>query len=328
MISLDWIAAELRPLYDGGEPVLDRVGAVSLLPFAVALTLHFAKLGALGRAWHNIVRAAYPADRVGFREALAAFLAGVGVGAFVPSRVGELVRLGLLRGRLASATFPGLLSTLLAEQVFEVILKALVIAVAVGVGFRAGVPGSAFIRGPVAHHPLAATLAGAGAALSAGWLAMRLRARIRPFFVEARRGLAVFAHPTRYLRTVASWQALAWALRLGSAYWFLVAFHVPATLGAALLVVAVQLLAAVVPVTPGGAGPQQAMLVVALSASATATVLGFGIGMQAATVLCDLVLGAASLIFLTGSVRWRRLALRRDWPVPQPVAPPRPAGGL
>ena len=327
-MSLDWIAAALRPVYDGCEPVLDAVGAVSLLPIAVAMSLHLARLAALGRAWHNIVRTAYAPDGVAFRVTLAAFLAGVGVGAVVPSRVGQLVRLGLIRGRLASATMPGLVSTLLAEQVFEVIVKALVIGTAVGVGLTAGMPGGAFIRGPIAHHPLTATLAAAAVALSGGWLAARLRARLRPFIVEARRGLAVFGQPARYLRTVVSWQALAWALRLGSVYWFLVAFHVPATLGAALVVVGVQLVAAAAPVSPGGAGSQQAMLVVALSASAGATVLGFGIGMQAATVLGDLVLGAASLVFLTGSLRWRRLALRRDRRAPEAVARPRAAGGV
>jgi hypothetical protein len=51
--------------------------------------------------------------------------------------------------------------------------------------------------------------------------------------------------------------------------------------------------------------------VLVLSASAAATVLGFGIGMQVATVLSELGLGAGSLIFLTGSLRWRRIALGR-----------------
>jgi hypothetical protein len=183
----------------------------------------------------------------------------------------------------------------------------LLISIAIGLGFAAGVPGSAFILGPVAQHPLIATLAGSGLALAAGWIGFRLRAKIRSFLLDARRGLAVFVQPVRHVRRVASCQALGWALRVASVYWFLLAFHLPAGLGAALLVVAVQLVAAAVPVTPGGAGPQQAILVVALSASAAATVLAFGIGMQVATALSDLGRGAASLIFLTGPLHWRRL---------------------
>jgi hypothetical protein len=77
-------------------------------------------------------------------------------------------------------------------------------------------------------------------------------------------------------------------------------------------------------VTPGGAGPQQAILVAALSASAAATVLAFGIGMQPATVLSDLGLGATSLTFLTGSLRWRRIPRGRGAVAIRHV--PRPGG--
>jgi hypothetical protein len=325
-MSLGSLAAELAPAYQTGELVVGRLAAVSPAPFAVALVFHLAKLGAHARAWHNIVRAAYPADRVRFRDTIGAFLAGVGVGAVVPSRAGELVRLGLLKARLPGATFAGLVSTLLAEQAFETFVKVAVVGVALAFGLGAGVPGSALILGPLAHHPLIATLAGAGAALVTAALGVRRRERIRLLLCDARRGFAVFTPPSRYLRGVVSWQILAWALRLASVYAFLVAFHVSASIATALLVVVVQLLAAVVP-TPGGAGSQQAMLVVALSATAAVTVLGFGIGMQAATALADLVVGAASLIALTGSLRWRRLALRRDTPRPQPVAQPQPTGG-
>jgi uncharacterized membrane protein YbhN (UPF0104 family) len=292
------------PPDDGG-----RVHGVSLLPLALALMLHLAKLAARARAWHNIVRAAYPSDRLSFRAVLAAFLAGVGVDAVVPARVGGLVRLGLTRTRLESSTFPGLVSTLLAESAFDAILTALVIGMVVAVGFGAGGLGGMLTLGPIAQHPLVVAAVVCTVVLVGGCLGFRLRARIRSFLLDARRGLAVFARPWEYLRCVASWQVLGWALRVGSVYWFLVAFHVRASLGVALLVVAVQLVAGAVPVTPGGAGSQQAMLVAVLSASA-GTVLGFGIGMQAATVVADLVLGAVSLTFLTGSLRWRRLVLR------------------
>jgi uncharacterized membrane protein YbhN (UPF0104 family) len=295
---------------------------------ALALTFHLAKLGARARAWHNIVRAAYPADRLGFREALAAFLAGVGVDAVVPARAGELVRVGLLRARLASSTVPGLVSTLFAESAFDAVLTVIVIAAAIGLGLGAGVPGSAAIFGLVAQHALIVALAGSGVGLAAGWLGFRLRARVRSFALDARRGLAVFAQPMKYVRSVASWQALGWALRVASVYWFMVAFHVPASLAAALLVVAVQLVVATVPVTPGGAGPQQAILVLALSATTAAKVLGFGIGMQAATVMSDVLLGGACLIFLTGTLHWRRLVGCRDAVPSPPIGPSHAAGRL
>jgi hypothetical protein len=77
-------------------------------------------------------------------------------------------RIGLLGPRLASSTFPGLASTLLAESAFDAILTVLLISIAIGLGFAAGVPGSAFVLGPVAQHPLIATFAGSGLALAGG----------------------------------------------------------------------------------------------------------------------------------------------------------------
>jgi Lysylphosphatidylglycerol synthase TM region len=306
-------------LLDSAQLLLGRLSGVAPVPLALALTFHLAKLGVRARAWQKIVCAAYPRDRYAYPQALAAFLAGTGVSAVVPARAGQLLRLRLARCRLESSTFPGLVSTLFAESVFDAVLTALVIGAAVALGLGGGLPGSVLITGVVARHVLIVALAASGACVALAWLAFRSRSKLRSLVADARRGLDVFARPLNYVRSVASWQALGWALRVGSVYWFLRAFHIHASLGAALVVIAVQLVAAAFP-APGGAGSQQALLVGALSASAAATVLGFGIGMQAATIVADLLLGSASLIAVTGSVRWRRLSLPADAGI-GPLAP-------
>ena len=307
LIGVRSFVVELGALFHHGEMLVGKLGGVLLVPLAVALALHLAKLVVRARAWYNIVRAAYPTDRLRFRDALGAFLAGTGVGACVPARAGQLVRLGLVRNRVSSSSLPGLVSTLIAESVFDVALTA-AIAVAFLVAAGPGVAGGAAFPGPLGQHPVVAGLAAAAATMVGCALALQRRARIRSLLREARIGLAVFARPTRYLRGVASWQALACTLRVASTYWFLVAFHVPASLHVVLLVIAVQLVAGAIPLTPGGAGTQQAMLVAALSPTTTSTVLGFGIGTQMTTMLADLVLGGVSLILMTGSLRWRRIA--------------------
>src|SRR5262249_8729920 len=113
LMGMKSFAVELGALYHHGEMLVGKLGEVSGIPLAVALALHLAKLGVRARAWHNIVRAAYPTDRPRFRHALGAFLAGTGVGACVPARAGQLVRLVLLRSRVRSSSLPGLVSTLL-----------------------------------------------------------------------------------------------------------------------------------------------------------------------------------------------------------------------
>jgi glycosyltransferase 2 family protein len=302
------------------EGVLEKFGGVSLGAFALALILHVAKLFARARGWHNIVRAAYPENSPRFRDSLGAFLVGVGVDSFVPARAGELLRVELVRRRTPDATFPGLVSTLFAEYVLDVVLTVIVVALVV---FTGPMPdGPSMILGPLARHSLFIPAA-VGVILLLVALVVRRRPNLRPLLSEARRGLAVLTSPSYYLGRVAGWQVLGWVLRVSSVYWFLVAFGVPATIGTAALVVSVQLAAGAVPLTPGGAGSQQAMLVVALSMTSAASVLAFGIGMQAATVVTNIVLGAISLLAMTGSVRWRALrAAAPDPALPAPVTAP------
>jgi hypothetical protein len=57
-------------------------------------------------------------------------------------------------------------------------------------------------------------------------------------------------------------------------------------------VLALQLVAGSIPVTPSGAGTQQALLAVALGGGA---IVGFSVGAQAATMLVDLLLGLVAL---------------------------------
>jgi uncharacterized membrane protein YbhN (UPF0104 family) len=302
------------------EAVLERFGGVSLGAFALAILLHVAKLCARARGWHNIVRAAYPASPLRFRDALGAFFVGAGIDSFVPARAGELLRVELVRRRTPDSTFPGLVSTLFAEYVLDVILTVVVVVLVVALGPMPH--GSSLILHPLTRHTLIAPLAAVSALAVLAAVCLRLRPDLRPLLKEARRGLAVLASPSYYVRRVAGWQLLGWVLRIASVYWFLVAFGLPASLGTAALVVAVQLAAGALPVTPGGAGSQQAMLVVALSASTAATVLAFGIGMQMATVLTNIALGGVSLLWMTGSVRWRALRPTLEQPLPAATGTP------
>ena len=86
-----------------------------------------------------------------------------------------------------------------------------------------------------------------------------------------------------------------------------------------LLVVAAQNLAGLLPLAPGSAGTQQAVLAVALAGTVgMSVVVGFGVGMQAATALSDVVFGivAVALVSSWADVRDAlRPARRRLAPV-------------
>jgi uncharacterized membrane protein YbhN (UPF0104 family) len=133
-----------------------------------------------------------------------------------------------------------------------------------------------------------------------GALARRLQGVGR----QLAQGVAIMRSPGRYAWEVAAPLAAAWCARVGVVFLLLQAFSVPATLGTALVVVVVGSLSTAVPMAPGGAGAQQAMMLVALRETASAaTVLSFSIGMQAGVTILNVALGLAATMIMFRTLR-------------------------
>jgi uncharacterized membrane protein YbhN (UPF0104 family) len=169
---------------------------------------------------------------------------------------------------------------------------------------------------------IAAALAGA-AFIAAG----RARGRMLRVARNLRRGLTILTMPRIYLRRVAGPQAAAWVARVAAMFCFLHAFHIHAGLGQAALALLAGSLSTVVPLTPGGVGTQQALLVVLLSGVASpAAAVSFGIGTQLVSTVVDVAVGGACMGVMLGTMPWRaRFALQPEpEPVPVPVPVPLP----
>ena len=104
-----------------------------------------------------------------------------------------------------------------------------------------------------------------------------------------------------------TWQAASWLARGAGVYFFLEAFHIPASVQATVTVLVVQGLSTLLPFTPGGAGTQQAVLVFAFSGTTAASnVLGFSVGMQLVTTAVNVVLGFGAIAVMLRTLRWRQ----------------------
>jgi hypothetical protein len=156
--------------------------------------------------------------------------------------------------------------------------------------------------------PLAVAVA---VALTVAGLAVRYRAQARRLVARLAEGFSILRSPGTFARTVLVWKGVAWALRLATVVAFLVAFHMPVAPWTALAVVAAQTVAGAVPLLPGNAGTQQAAIGVTLAGTASAAALiAFGVGMQAATSMIDLALGAVALALVPGIGDIRRVLPR------------------
>ena len=101
-------------------------------------------------------------------------------------------------------------------------------------------------------------------------LGVWIRANVAEFRQRVRQAFTVVRTPARWLRTVVAWQLAEWALRLATIWFMLGAFRIEQSARNVLLVAA-ESLATIVPISPGGIGTQQALLVYTLRGSAVAS---------------------------------------------------------
>jgi hypothetical protein len=280
----------------------------------VGVALHLCNQLARGRGWFAILRAALDGDpRLRRRDAIAAWIAGAGAGGLVTARLGDALRVLLVTRRLPE-TGSVVAGTLVAEGAGELAGGLLLLPVALGVGV--GVP-----FGPLVW-PAAAALPAAGAVVAWRRRAVRRAPAGRRLRVAAprrfarplagvRRGCAPLAAPGPYARRVAPWQLASRVLRLASLAAFLVAFHLPATPAAVLLVVFAQGSGHLVPFSPAAAGASVAVLAATFApvtgiAAPAARLGAFLIGMSTILTVIGVVV-AAAIVLLRGA-DWRAVA--------------------
>ena len=95
-------------------------------------------------------------------------------------------------------------------------------------------------------------------------------------------------------------------LRAFAMYFFLKAFHVPAGLDDAALALVAGSLSTLLPFTPGGVGPQQALLVYMFNGVASrSAVLSFSVGTQVAVTVSNAVVGFTCMAVMLKRAPWR-----------------------
>jgi uncharacterized membrane protein YbhN (UPF0104 family) len=283
------------------ENVLAQLESADWAAAAVAVAVHVANVAVRAHAWRNIIAAAYPADRVGRRRIFSAYAAGAGVNALSPWRGGELLRLSLARRAVAGSTYPGLVSTLGVETVFN--------SLAAGALFGFAVAQGAF---PNPDRRVAVALLAAGIA---GVATVAFLARARRLSKSFGTGFRVFRDPAGYLRDVAAWQALDWMLRLVTIYWFMRAFGIEGGIEAVLLVQGAQSASALIPLAPARIGAKQAVLAYALGSQVSgASLLAFLAGSEVPLAGTNAVLGVGALMVALGTLRWREVLAPRFAP--------------
>ena len=262
------------------------------------------------RACFNVLRAAYPTERFPWRNIWGAYVAAYGVNMVFPARFGNIVRLFLTKTSIPNSSYPAVASSFLVDTVFDLTVAVPILVFAFTQGVFPKPPDfsklNAFDLSYLAAHPQFTLFLLTFLAVLVLVLFAFLSVRVRAFWARVRQGVTILTDRRRYFREVWSVQAVAWVSRFAAFWCFLDAFHVGGSVRNVLLVYAVAAVSSLIPLTPGGAGVQQALLVKVFAGSAAgATVAAYSVGQQIAIAAFSAGLGfvALALVFRMRSFR-------------------------
>lgn len=300
----------MRSVLDAIDAFFETLTTIQWGWLALAVACHLCRVAARSRAWRNAIAAAYPSSEVAWRQVLGGYAAGIGANALLPGRGGDLLRLYIVKHRVDGATYPTLGATMLADGIFDFFAASLLLSWALAAGVLPGVdvlPALPAVDWLWVFKNPGQSVVIAGFVLAVGLVVGGLAyGRVTAFWARVRQGLAILRQPRRYLREVALWDAADWALRLVAAYVFLLAFGLPSSVHNAFAYQVAGSLSTALPLTPGGIGTEQALLVYVFSGVAPASaILAFSVGVKLVVIAVNVALGVAAVALMLGSLRWR-----------------------
>jgi uncharacterized membrane protein YbhN (UPF0104 family) len=309
-LNLASLGDTISSFLDAADEFFSNLAAINFAALILGMAAWSACLVVRSRALFNSLRAAYPDEPLQWRRVWGAYVAAYGINNFVPGAGGNVVQLYLTKRSIPDSRYPTIAAALSVTAIVDTLVSACVLAFAFTQGVFPKPPDfsklNAFDLAFLAGHPrftlFLITLLLVLVVVGFAWLSVRVKA----FWARVRQGLVILYDRPRYLREVAAPQALGWVLRF-AAFWFMLdAFHIGGSLRNALLVQAVAVISAMVPVTPSGAGVQQALLVTVFSgAAAGSEVAAYSVGQQIALAATTtaLAFAALALIFHVSSFR-------------------------
>ena len=290
--------ASLSDFLDAVDTFTSNLASVRWGPLLLGLALFGIYLTFRSRAYFNVLRAAYPAERIRWRRIWGAYVAAYGFNNVVPARGGDVMKLFLVRTSVPGSTYPAIGSSFMVEAVYD---AAIAIPVLLYV----------FTQGVFPKPPDFSSLGAFDLSFFAGHLRFTLffltvlaflalvgfavvSRRIALFWARVRQGLTILFDRRRYLREVFAIQFCGWLFRFAAFWCLLDAFGIGGSVRNVLLVLGVNAVASLLPFTPGGAGVQQAFLVKVFGGGAAA----YSVGQQIAIAIFSLTLGFFAIVVI------------------------------
>ncbi len=294
------IASTIDSLINSVSTFFSQLASLNWFSLLLGLALYAVYLLLRSRALFNALRAAYPRERIRWRDVWGSYMVGYAINNVFPLGGGSIAQLYLTRLAIPDSSYPAVASGLATGVIFDWFMGVLVMCFAFTQGVFPKPPD--FSKLPAFDISFFAAnmrftlfvLTVAGLAFLVGFAL--LSARVKAFWQRIRQGLTILRDFPRYRREMASWQFASWIFRF-AAYWALLdAFHIGGSLRNVLLVLGVQVVASVFPFTPGGAGVQQALLLTIFAGNPYGA--SFSVGQQIAIAALTTACGFAARVLI------------------------------
>lgn len=298
--------------FDAVGKFLDNISAIHVLPLLGALACQGLYLSLRTRAWYSGLRAAYPTESFPWRNIWAAEISGNGISSIVPAHAGAFVRLYLGKHTVHGSNYATVGSSFMVELPFDLAIGILILSYGFTQGVFPELPDlsklNAFDLSFLAQHPRFAVFFVTLVPILLLALFAYLSVRVRDFWANVRQGVTLLRSRPLYMRGAAAPQFLALLFRLASIWLMLRAFNIDSSIDIVLTVISVQIAASLIPLTPQGAGVQQALLFTALAGVAsTSAIAAYSVGQQLAFAVFNAAFGLVALAFVFKTTDWRSL---------------------
>jgi len=293
--------AGITDFFDAVGEFFARFGEVGFVSLLIGLASFGVYLTLRARAYFNVLRAAYPQERIAFRRIWGAYVAAYGFNNVIPARGGDVIKLFLTKTSIPNSSYSAVAASFAVELVFDATMGVFILAFAFSQGVFPKPPDfaqlNAFDLSFFASHPRFLLFVLTALAIGSLVAFALFSRRVVAFWARVKQGVVILRDRRRYVREVWLVQFAGWLFRFAAFWNLLEAFNIGGSVRNVLLVLGVNAVASVVPFTPGGAGVQQAFLVKVFAGTAAAsTVTAYSVGQQIAIASFSLALGFFALV--------------------------------
>lgn len=299
-------------LFDSLSKFFENISEIQLGALLLALVAQGVYLSLRTRAWYNGLRAAYPRESFPWKNIWAAEVSANGISSVLPAHAGVFVRLYLGRHTVRGSNYATVGSSFMVDLPFDMLMGTLVLIYGFTQGVFPRLPDlsslDAFDLSFFAQHPRFAIFFVTAVPILLLVLFAWASVRVRDFWEHVRLGVTLLTDRRAWLRGAVVWQAAGWCARFFGIWMMLKAFNMPVGSDMVLTVMAVQVAASMIPLTPQGAGVQQALLYSALAGVVAGPLIAaYSVGQQVVIAAFNALFGMFALALVFRTLDWRGL---------------------